>query len=238
MSLFNKKYIGKQIAFPPTPDQARVAAFKAWSADIASGKIASHSEISLHGPFVQTILVEALGYSGPIGNAAYNVTQEKGITRGSVDVAIGAFENATGQILAPFELKGADTKNLDAIMPGRAKTPVDQAWKYATNNVGSKWVLVSNYLEIRLYSYGEGRQAFESFDLARLHEPEEFARIRRRKLFDDCRRVVGGTVVDCDNFNLSMGLFPDARLTTSSAACAAASTMSVDTPLPRISLPL
>ncbi len=178
MSLFNKKYLGKQIAFLPAPDPARVAAFKAWAADIASGKIASHSEVSLHGPFVQTILIEALGYSGPIGNAAYNVTQEKGITRGSVDVAIGSFENEAGQILAPFELKGADTKNLDAIMPGRAKTPVDQAWEYATNNVGSKWVLVSNYLEIRLYSYGDGRQEFESFDLSKLHEPAEFARVQ------------------------------------------------------------
>lgn len=176
LSLFNKKFIKKQIAVAPNPDVARVAAFKEWSADIKSGKIATHSEVSLHGPFVQKILVEALGYSGPIGNDAYNVTQEKGITRGSVDVAIGSFEHGEGQILAPFELKGADTKNLDAIMSGRAKTPVDQAWEYATNNVGTKWVLVSNYLEIRLYSYGEGRQVYETFDLSVLHEPDEYAR--------------------------------------------------------------
>lgn len=178
LSLFNKKFIKKQIAVAPTPDTQRVAAFKEWAADIKSGKIATHSEVSLHGPFVQKILVEALGYSGPIGNDAYNVTQEKGITRGSVDVAIGSFEHGEGQILAPFELKGADTKNLDAIMSGRAKSPVDQAWEYATNNVGTKWVLVSNYLEIRLYSYGEGRQVYETFDLSKLHEPAEFARIQ------------------------------------------------------------
>lgn len=178
MSLFNKKFINKQIAVTPNPDPARVAAFKEWAADIKSGKIATHSEVSLHGPFVQKILVEALGYSGPIGNEAYNVTQEKGITRGSVDVAIGRFEHGEGQILAPFELKGADTKNLDAIMSGRAKTPVDQAWEYATNNVGTKWVLVSNYLEIRLYSYGEGRQVYETFDLSTLHEPAEYARVQ------------------------------------------------------------
>lgn len=98
--------------------------------------------------------------------------------QGAVDLALGHFSHDERKIVAPFELKGADTKNLDAIMPGRAKTPVDQAWEYATNNVGSKWVLVSNYLEIRLYSYGEGRQAYESFDLARLHEPEEFARVQ------------------------------------------------------------
>ncbi|MEQ1538210.1 MAG: N-6 DNA methylase [Sphingorhabdus sp.] len=178
MSLFNKKFVNKQIAVTLAPDAARVAAFKEWAADIKSGKVARHSEVSLHGPFVQKILVEALGYSGPIGNAAYNVTQEKGITRGSVDVAIGHFEHGEGQILAPFELKGADTKNLDAIMSGRAKTPVDQAWEYATNNVGTKWVLVSNYLEIRLYSYGEGRQVYETFDLSSLHEPAEYARVQ------------------------------------------------------------
>lgn len=182
-NLFNQKYIKKQIAVFKQADPVRLAAFRAWANDIASGDIAKHSEVSLHGPFVQKILIEGLGYRGPIGYqdagfTDYNVTQEKGITRGSVDVAIGTFSQGEGRILAPFELKGADTKNLDAIMPGRAKTPVDQAWEYANNNVGSKWVLVSNYLEIRLYSYAEGRTVYESFDLRKLHEPEEFARIQ------------------------------------------------------------
>jgi type I restriction-modification system DNA methylase subunit len=176
VTLFNKKFISKHVAAARVPDPTRLQAFGEWAADIASGKIASHSEVSLHGPFVQKIMVEALGYRGPIGNDRYNVTQEQGITRGSVDVAIGDFAHGEGRIIAPFELKGADTKSLDAIMPGRAKTPVDQAWEYATNNVGSIWVLVSNYLEIRLYAYGEGRQEYEPFDLSKLHEPEEFAR--------------------------------------------------------------
>ena len=98
MNLFNKKYIAKQIAVPPVPDPGRLAAFKEWAADIASGKIASHSEISLRGPFVQKVLIEGLGYRGPIGNQAYDVTQEQSITRGSVDVAIGKFAAGGGQI--------------------------------------------------------------------------------------------------------------------------------------------
>jgi hypothetical protein len=176
VSLFNKKYIAKQVTAAPAPDARRLSAFREWAADIQSGKIATHSEVSLHGPFVQKVLIEGLGYRGPIGNEQYNVTQEQGIIRGSVDVAIGEFEQGQGKIIAPFELKGADTRNLDAVMPGRAKTPVDQAWEYATNNPGSRWVLVSNYVEIRLYAYGEGRQEYETFELARLHEPDEFAR--------------------------------------------------------------
>lgn len=177
MSLFNKKFINKQIAVTPTPDAARVAAFKGWSDSIKSKRVASLKETELHGPFME-LMIKALGYTGPVGSDAYSITQEKAIVQGSVDLALGQFSDGERKIIAPFELKGADTKNLDAIMSGRAKTPVDQAWEYATNNVGTKWVLVSNYLEIRLYSYGEGRQVYETFDLAVLHEPAEYARVQ------------------------------------------------------------
>ncbi len=215
MNLFNKKYIARQIAAAPAPDSGRLAALRQWAADIASGKIATHSEVSLHGPFVQKVLVEGLGYLGPIGNEQYNVTQEQGIIRGSVDVAIGQFAHGEGRIIAPFELKGADTKNLDAVMPGRAKTPVDQVWEYATNNAGSKWVLISNYLEIRLYAYGEGRQEYERFDLARLHEPAEFA---RTQLLLSAENLAGGRTAEMlaeskrENKDITDRLYADYKL--------------------------
>jgi len=41
---------------------------------------------------------------------------------------------------------------------------------------GVKWVLVSNYVELRLYGFGEGTQAYETFDLVKLVEPAEYAR--------------------------------------------------------------
>ncbi|MES6494322.1 hypothetical protein U6K29_12390, partial [Cutibacterium acnes] len=82
----------------------------------------------------------------------------------------------TPEILAPFELKGADTRDLDAIMPGRNKTPVQQAWEYAMNARGVKWVLVSNMIELRLYGFGEGTTAYEAFQLDRLTDPDEYAR--------------------------------------------------------------
>ncbi len=177
MRLFNKKFISKQIAVTPIADAARVVAFKGWADSIKSGRIGSLKETELHGPFME-LMIRALGYTGPVGSDTYSITQEKAIVQGSVDLALGQFTQDERRIIAPFELKGADTKNLDAIMSGRAKTPVDQAWEYATNNVGTKWVLVSNYLEIRLYSYGEGRQVYETFDLSALHEPAEYARVQ------------------------------------------------------------
>ena len=186
--LFNRKTIAAHVKLAGPPDPARTAAFADWAQSIASGRVASLKETELHGPFME-LMIKALGYTGPVGSDAYSITQEKAIVQGAVDIALGHFGHHERKIVAPFELKGADTKNLDAIMPGRAKTPVDQAWEYATNNVGSKWVLVSNYLEIRLYSYGEGRQAYEPFDLARLHEPEEFA---RAQLLLSAENLLGG----------------------------------------------
>lgn len=192
MSLFNKKFVGKQIAVLPPPDEARLAAFREWAASITSGRVASLSEVQLHGPFLD-LMIRGLGYRGPVGSGDYSITQEEAVVRGAVDLAIGHFGDNRRQIIAPFELKGADTRNLDAIMPGRAKTPVDQAWEYATNNPGTRWVLVSNYLEIRLYSYAEGRQEYEPFDLARLAEPDQFARVQ---LLLSAENLLGGRTAE------------------------------------------
>ena len=41
-------------------------------------------------------------------------------------------------------------------MPGRAKTPVQQAWEYANDAPGAKWVLVSNCSEIDSTAMGAG----------------------------------------------------------------------------------
>jgi hypothetical protein len=49
-------------------------------------------------------------------------------------------------------------------MPGRAKTPVQQAWEHANDAVGAQWVIVSNQRELRLYAVGRGRRDYETFD--------------------------------------------------------------------------
>jgi type I restriction-modification system DNA methylase subunit len=80
-------------------------------------------------------------------------------------------------ILAPFELKGPGTSDLDAIMPGRNKSPVQQAWEYAIDAPGAKWVLVSNCAEIRLYAFGHGRELYETWDLGLLDDPAQHERL-------------------------------------------------------------
>ena len=175
MNLFNRKTLERHIKADPIPSD-HLAALEAWAELISSGRIERLKETALHGQFASKIVEGVLGYHGPAGGADYNVSTEQNILRGSVDLALGRFGGKTPDIVAPFELKGADTRDLDAIMPGRNKSPVQQAWEYAMNARGVKWVLVSNMIELRFYGFGEGTSAYEVFRLDQLTDPEEYAR--------------------------------------------------------------
>lgn len=175
MNLFNRKTLNRHIK-PATVPADHLVVLDAWADMIRSGRVDALKETALHGEFASKIIESVLGYHGPAGGADYTVATEQAILQGSVDLALGRFGGKTPEILAPFELKGAKTKDLDAIMPGRNKTPVQQAWEYAMNAPGVKWVLVSNMIELRLYGFGEGTSAYETFRLDQLTDPDEYAR--------------------------------------------------------------
>jgi hypothetical protein len=175
MILFNRKTLERHIAPAPIPE-THLAILQAWEALIREDRIKQLKEVALHGQFTAKIVEGVLGYRGPTDSADYTVASEQQISGGSVDLALGHFGGKTPEIIATFELKGAKTSDLDTIMPGRNKSPVQQAWEYAMNAPGVKWVLVSNYVELRLYGFGEGTAAYEVFQLDQLTEPLEYAR--------------------------------------------------------------
>lgn len=174
--LFNPKTVARQIDANDAIPADHFAIAKEWQELITSGRILSQKETALHGDFKSKIIQGLLGYTTPVAGGDYTVATEQSILRGSVDLALGHFSQERADIVAPLELKGAKTKDLDAIMPGRAKSPVQQAWEYATHAPGVKWVLVCNYVELRIYSFGSGTEAYERFDLATLTTPNEYAR--------------------------------------------------------------
>jgi type I restriction-modification system DNA methylase subunit len=174
--LFNPKTLARYLAKVDPAPADHAEKLIAWGEMIRSGRVNSIKETALHADFKSNIVEAVLGYTSAASGAEHTVTSEQTILRGSVDLALGHFSEEGSRILAPFELKGAKTKDLDAIMPGRAKSPVQQAWEYATNAPGVKWVLVSNMVELRLYGFGEGTAAYERFDLGTLTQPAEYAR--------------------------------------------------------------
>ena len=175
MQLFNQKTLNRHVKAERIP-QEHLSKLEAWADLINSGRIHALNETQLHGQFAATLVEGVLGYVGAASAADYNVSTEQAILRGSVDLALGHFGKDRPEIIAPFELKGPNTRDLDAIMSGRNKSPVQQAWEYAMNARGVKWVLVSNMIELRLYGFGEGTSAYETFDLSKLTDPKEYAR--------------------------------------------------------------
>jgi hypothetical protein len=200
ITLFTPKTIKKRIPSGVQIPAGHLSILAEWAHNISSKKIYNFKETELHGEFAAKIVQGVLGYRGPIGSETFTVATEKAILTGSVDLALGHFSTDRSEIIAPFELKGANTRDLDALMPGRNKTPVQQAWEYATNAPGVKWVLVSNYVELRLYGFGEGTKVYERFDLGKLTDPQEYARFtlllsaenlltgRTKGLLEECRR--------------------------------------------------
>jgi hypothetical protein len=178
----------KGFTFDLSPRQVEAAS--RYAKTVKSAKFARMKETAVRPLFCQEVLGEFLGYKQVAPDAPHSLAFEVPIGRGSVDVALGRFgaENAPDEIAAPFELKGPGT-DLDAIMPGRGRSPVQQAWDYANDVRGCRWVLVSNCVEIRLYGFGRGRDAYELFDLTKLDDRDEQERLW---LLLSARRLLGG----------------------------------------------
>jgi len=157
----------------------QLEAAKSYAKTAASIKFAKKKETAVRNLFYEKVLREILGYTHFDPDGTYTLAFEHPIRRGAVDVALGRFGGVDGasEIVAPFELKGPDTSDLDAIMPGRGYSPVQQAWNYAIDAPGCRWVLVSNCVEVRLYGFGRGRDAYELFDLTKLDDPHELERL-------------------------------------------------------------
>ena len=161
---------------PATVPAEHKQVLQSWADVIRSGEIKKQNETSYDSVFIQQIMIGVLGYKDFSPGGYCTLKKNLPVGGGNVDIALGKFSKSETVITAPFELKGAKTWNLDAIMPGRHKSPVQQAWEYAMDAPGARWVLVSNYLEIRLYAVGYGRANYESFDLSTLTDPVVYRR--------------------------------------------------------------
>ena len=174
MPLFHPRVIEKHIKHIEPISDKHADILGAWAENLSNGIY--DSETQNDDVFIQRILVDVLGYVRSSDGQNWTVAKNQPVGKGNVDAALGEFSADETKIIVPFELKGAKTKDLDAVMAGRNKTPVQQAWEYAMDAKGAQWVCVSNYREIRLYAVGYGRKDYEVFDLSKLTEPQEYAR--------------------------------------------------------------
>ncbi len=187
LTIFSKKETEKKvkIAFPNGIENIdkKIKIIENWQANLLSGKFLQAKEEELQSLFLFRIFGDVLDYEYQNPNK-WNLTIEQKTKFDSTksDGAIGFFKVKTkkeieNDIRAVIELKNART-SLDK--PQNRKdfkgTPVEQAFMYA-NKTGDKckWVIVSNFLEIRLYQANDINK-YEKFDLFSISEINEFRR--------------------------------------------------------------
>ena len=176
--LFNQKTVDKALASAAINLETIEKKAVAYAKKARSVAFQDAKETAARPTFFSDILQDVLGYKG-VREGDYSVAYEYPLRRKPVDAALGTFNTDDGDFVhAPFEMKGPrDAPDLDKILQGRGMSPVQQAWDYAADAPNAKWVLVSNCLEIRLYAFGRGRDAYELFDLTRLDDPDELRRL-------------------------------------------------------------
>ena len=173
---------------------AKIKKIQTWQESINSGKILKQKEEELQSLFIHTFFGDILEYEYQNANK-WNLSIE---TRTEFDATksdgtLGYFtidkkQTIKSDIRVIIELKNARTP-LDK--PQNRKdfkgSPVEQAFMYA-NKAGEKckWIIVSNFLEIRLYRSNDINK-YEKFDIQNLTIDEEFKRfyylLARNQLF-------------------------------------------------------
>lgn len=177
-TLFHPRLLRDRLArhaFPADLDARRLR-LTPWIDRLRNGQLAAAHETQLHGPFLQRVFGDVLGYrTWDHPASGFDLHHEVPVRGGKqVDGAIGWFGVGPDRIHAPIELKGA-SHPLDAA-GSRVQTPVEQAWGYANRTAGCRWILVSNYRETRLYSTAHSMEDFESFLLDDLDQDAAFRR--------------------------------------------------------------
>jgi hypothetical protein len=140
------------------------------------------NEISLQDDFLRDFFIRILDYksiseSPSAAHKEWHLYREKKTITDSTrsDAALGFFSPEKDDVRVIVELKSAKT-DLDAKQnrKGLNETPVGQAFSYANKSgKNCKWVIVSNYREIRLYRYSPGMAEYEAFFIERLKDEAE-----------------------------------------------------------------
>jgi len=180
--IFNQKTLNRvlsRIRDPSVPNlKEKQEIISKWVQSLRSGKLGNIKETSIDQKFLDDFFVSVLGYQGVIGDSeAWNMIpqQKMKVTTNRADGALGYFSNEQEDIRAVIELKDAHT-DLDSPQHRRndKRTPVQQAFGYDPEAGKScKWVIVSNFKELRLYHHSSSNE-YEVFSIEKLLEPETF----------------------------------------------------------------
>ncbi|TAE23099.1 MAG: N-6 DNA methylase [Candidatus Kapaibacterium sp.] len=182
--LFSPKALHKHLESLPEPPENALLRVQEWKQMINNRSVLAAKETELDGQFLTHFFRDVLGFSDNRASGAWTLTKNQTSHADSSvpDGVLGFFamqgNETNSRVYAVIELKDA-SHDLDKGQKRQndKRTPVEQAFSYAPKAGGNcKWVIVSNYLELRLYHHSD-QSKYERFELSRLTEPHEIKRL-------------------------------------------------------------
>ena len=172
-----------------------------WQKSATSGNLDKTKESSIQGSFMTRLFNQVFGYYEIMDDTpCYNQTRESKTILDTTesDGALGYFYKDTGKkdVRVVIELKDAHTPLDKKQNRSNHLTPVEQAFSYANKN-GSKcgWVIVSNFIETRLYKSSSSLE-YETFDMRKMDDEKEFLRFYYFMCKDNLITETGKAVID------------------------------------------
>ncbi|MGB7440251.1 MAG: DNA methyltransferase [Coleofasciculaceae cyanobacterium] len=169
----------------PLDLKARHQKIQGWIAQLKSGALKYRTEAQ-HANFIKELFQGVLGYSsiaqGKNRLREIHTEQLLAVGGGCVDGALGFFKwqsnpqgkrKLLGKVVACIQLTGAED-NLDSPRLGAKNSLVEEGWLYAKNTISCRWIIVSNYREIRLYHASKSLACYQKFLLKDLANWQEF----------------------------------------------------------------
>ena len=146
---------------------------------IKSGKIKDYNEEQLQARFATEVFEKTLGYKNSFNETwEYELERKTDVDGQKPDVVLGEFTSEESKVIAVVELKDFKYYDLDKKQNrvGDKRTPVEQGFGYAPKFGGNcRWVLISNFNEIRLYDKNDENQ-YERFYIEDLEDDFELKR--------------------------------------------------------------
>lgn len=172
------KHLSRFNIYQTLPDyEDKLNIIREWTEKLRIGGISAEKEESLKGNFLNDFFGEVLGFNK--GNSSFymlRLEQKSSTDATKADAALGYFRLINTEIApevhAVIEIKGIETE-LDQKQKrkGFNDTAVSQAFLYASKTFNPcKWVIVSNFKEIRFYHYQSGQGKCQSYLVEELLE--------------------------------------------------------------------
>ena len=146
---------------------------------IKSGKIRDYNEEQLQARFATEVFEKTLGYKNSFNETwEYELERKTDVDGQKPDIVLGEFTSEESKVMAVVELKDFKYYDLDKKQNrvGDKRTPVEQGFGYAPKFGGNcRWVLISNFNEIRLYDKNDENQ-YERFYIEDLEDDFQLKR--------------------------------------------------------------